>query len=125
MEQNNIESDTNYTWGFVLLENNELFGSGSINYNEKQKLFELGYNIMKKYWNRGLTTEASKAMIRFAAQKLEIRSFFSGHAKDNPASGRVLEKLGFIYQKDSEYSSFDGRRSFESKEYILQITPES
>lgn len=121
IEEENVLKETNYTWGFVFKENNELIGSGGLNYNEEQKMFELGYNIMKKYWNLGLTTEASKVIIAFAVQNLGVDSFLGRHAKANPASGKVMEKLGFIYQKDGSYSSFDGQRSFECREYTLRI----
>jgi hypothetical protein len=45
-----------------------------------------------------------------------------GHAKANPASGRVLEKLGFVYQKDSIQPHIDGQRFFGSKDYLLELT---
>jgi ribosomal-protein-alanine N-acetyltransferase len=74
---------------------------------------------MKKYWNLGLTTEAGRAMINFARHKLNKNTFYAKHAKENPASGKVLEKTGFIYQKDTEYKSLDGKRQFEAREYFL------
>lgn len=121
MEEDNIEKSANYGWGFVLKETGELFGSGGLNYSEEYGMFELGYNIMKKYWNRGLTTEAAKVIIDFGSGTLGMNKFLARHANENPASGKVMEKVGFIYQKDGSYTSFDGKRSFESKEYILVI----
>lgn len=120
-EEANIEKENNYTWGFVLRENGDLFGSGSLMYSEGHGMFELGYNIMKKYWNRGLTTEASRAMISFAAGSLDAGSLFAVHAKENTASGRVLEKLGFAYQRDGETVCFDGKRVHATREYLLDI----
>jgi ribosomal-protein-alanine N-acetyltransferase len=125
VEQKNISLETNYTWGFVLKETCELFGSGGINYNEKYQMYELGYCIMKKHWNSGLTTEASKTIIDFAAQKLGIVSLLGRHAAENIASGKIMEKLGFRYQKNGHISSVDGKRTFNSREYLLQINPES
>ncbi len=122
-EEENVYKDNNYTWGFVYKENNELFGSGGLHYNEERKMFELGYNIMKKYWNLGLTTEASRAIVDFAAKRLGVASLYGTHAKENPVSGKVMEKLGFIYQSDGKYSSFDEKRFFECREYLLFIKP--
>lgn len=118
-EEENIGNDNSYQWAFVKKENNEIFGSGGLSYNEEHKMLELGYVIMKKYWNQGLTTEAAGAFIDFAVKELNQSKFFAMHAKENPASGKVMEKIGFVYQKDGEYSSFDGKRIFESKEYVL------
>jgi RimJ/RimL family protein N-acetyltransferase len=55
---------------------------------------ELGYWIARDHWGRGLATEASLALIDIA-RTLRLESLEGSHFTDNPASGRVLEKLGF------------------------------
>ena len=55
---------------------------------------ELGYWIARPYWGRGLATEAGRALVAIA-QALGIVRLEASHFLDNPASGRVLEKLGF------------------------------
>lgn len=55
---------------------------------------ELGYWIAADCWGRGYATEASRAVIA-AARGLGHRQLEAGHFIDNPASGRVLEKVGF------------------------------
>ena len=56
---------------------------------------ELGYWIGRAYWGRGFATEAGRAAIHMARDSLRLRKLNAGHFIDNPASGRVLEKLGF------------------------------
>jgi len=119
--ESNMASEKRYDWGFVYKEHDELFGSGGLIYNEDSGLFELGYGMMQNYWGLGLATELSKAMLTFATEVLGERKIFACHAKENPASGQVLEKLGFVYQRDCAYSSFDGERVFESREYLLVV----
>lgn len=116
------EKGGDYSWGFVLKEGGVLFGTGGLSFCQERGMFELGYNIMKKYWNMGLTSEAAKAIVDFAADALGADRIFAVHAKENGASGRVLEKLGFIYQNDCISESFDGRRTFQSREYLLTIS---
>lgn len=58
---------------------------------------EVGYWIGKPYWGQGYATEAASAAIRWAGQGWGKRFVVSGHFTDNPASGRVLEKTGFLY----------------------------
>lgn len=118
-EEHLIESDAVYNWGFVLKKTGELIGSGGLVYNESKGMFELGYNLMKKYWNQGLTTEAASAIIDFGKNVLKLQRFYCCHAKDNPASGNVMRKIGFQYQNDDVYYSWDHVRRFESREYIL------
>jgi len=116
-EESNVNNEYVYQWGFELKENHYLFGCGGINYKELEGLFELGYNIMFDYWNQGYTTEAAKAIIEFAHLKLGQDELVACHAKENPASGRILEKCGFHYENDGVQTKFDGITSLEIKSY--------
>ena len=55
---------------------------------------ELGYWISRPYWGRGYATEAATALIDIA-RTLGLSQLEGSHFVDNPASARVLEKLGF------------------------------
>ncbi len=114
-------TNDNYIWGFVLKETGELFGSGGLIWEESYQLFQVGYNIKKSHWNRGYTTEAMRAVLRFAAAGLGIKRVAGGHAKENLASASVLEKLGFVYDRDAVTPHVDGVRFFDSREYFLDL----
>ena len=116
-----VESDGVYNWGFVLKETGELIGSGGLVFIEEKGMYELGYNVMKKYWGLGIATEASERIIDYGINELKQRQFYCCHAKDNPASGKVMMKVGFVYQNDGEYCSWNNERRFECKEYILVV----
>nr|WP_028969582.1 GNAT family N-acetyltransferase [Sphingomonas sp. URHD0057] len=55
---------------------------------------EMGYWIARPYWSRGFATEACAALIEIA-RALGLGTLEGAHFLDNPASARVLEKLGF------------------------------
>jgi RimJ/RimL family protein N-acetyltransferase len=55
---------------------------------------EMGYWISRPHWGRGFATEACEALIDIA-RMLGLTALEGSHFVDNPASGRVLEKLGF------------------------------
>lgn len=55
---------------------------------------ELGYWISRPHWGLGYATEAARGVLD-VAQALGIRELAASHFIDNPASGRVLRKLGF------------------------------
>ena len=57
--------------------------------------FEMGYWIGKPYWGQGYATEAARRVVRFAFGELNAARVVAGWFGDNPASGRVLEKLAF------------------------------
>lgn len=56
---------------------------------------ELGYWIARAHWGRGYATEAADAVLAIA-RALGHRRLVAGHFTDNPASGKVLRKLGFL-----------------------------
>jgi len=120
-EEEAIESDENYTWGFELKNTRSLIGSGGICYNTLYNMFEIGYIIMRQYWGQGITSEAVKRIIAFAKEELGLKMLYAKHAKDNPASGRVLQKQGFVYQKENKYAKFSGSEEFDCKEYFLEL----
>jgi RimJ/RimL family protein N-acetyltransferase len=55
----------------------------------------IGYWLDETAWGQGFASEAARAVIDFAFGQLGLSRLTSGHAADNPASGRVLKKLGF------------------------------
>jgi RimJ/RimL family protein N-acetyltransferase len=59
--------------------------------------FVLGYWLGKPYWGRGYATEAGAAVLAHAEADTGVKRFRSGHFAENPASGKVLEKLDFVY----------------------------
>jgi ribosomal-protein-alanine N-acetyltransferase len=120
-EEKDFSCEKSFNWGFVLKETGELIGSGGLHFSEEKNMFELGYCLAKKYWGLGLATEASRAFLDFAKNTLKQTHLFSGHAKDNVASGAVIKKLGFVLTGSGEYTCFDGVRKFESYEYELVL----
>lgn len=58
---------------------------------------EVGYWIGRPFWGRGYATEALEGAIAWASKAWRRRALVAGHFADNPASGRVLEKAGFLY----------------------------
>lgn len=58
---------------------------------------EVGYWIGRPFWGRGYATEALQGAMSWAHRAWRRRMLVAGHFTDNPASGRVLEKAGFLY----------------------------
>ncbi len=56
---------------------------------------EIGYWIAEKHWGKGYATEAARAVIDIARHTLRLKRLKSAYFTDNPASGKVLRKLGF------------------------------
>jgi RimJ/RimL family protein N-acetyltransferase len=61
---------------------------------------ELGYWLGRPYWGRGYMTEAVDAALVWTSRQWGRRYLRAGHFADNPASGQVLVKSGFLYTGD-------------------------
>ena len=57
--------------------------------------YELGYWLGQAYWGQGYATEAARAVLAYGLETKAYSGFSSSHFDDNPASRRVLQKLGF------------------------------
>ena len=118
-----LETDeTEWTWAFVLKEENKVIGSaGIVPSFAMQDYWGFGYNINYNYWHKGYCTEAMKAIIDFAHNKLGVNKICSYHAVDNPRSGKLMEKCGLTFHHDGEYSKIDGSETFKAKFYTLEF----
>lgn len=56
---------------------------------------EIGYWLTPGAWGRGYATEAARAVVETARDALPVHRIVARHRLDNPASARVLHKLGF------------------------------
>ena len=68
---------------------------GGIGLTPDERGHEFGYWLTPDAWGRGYATEAGRAVLDAGRHALGIRQVHAGHFVDNPASGRVLTKLGF------------------------------
>ena len=60
---------------------------------------ELSYMFDSDYWKNGYCNEACKSLIDIAFNKLNLDSIFADTLEDNYNSIKVLERIGFIYEK--------------------------
>lgn len=61
----------------------------------RRRVGELGFWLGQAYWGEGLATEAARAVVRYAFTDGQLVMLTSANFIDNPASARILSKLGF------------------------------
>ena len=80
---------------------------------------ELSYWVAQPYWNTGIATAAIRALID--ANPRDSDTFFATVFQDNPASARVLTKLGFRYLGDAETFSVARAAKVATWTYSLKL----
>lgn len=75
--------------------------------SEKSLRAELGYCLSNRYKGRGIVTEAACAVLTFAFEDIGLHKICAKHDIENPASGRIMQKLGM---RQEGYMKLDAQR---------------
>jgi RimJ/RimL family protein N-acetyltransferase len=86
-------------WALVFKEDNILIGWCGLEYLKELGETEIGFLLDKRYWNRGLATEAAKESVKYAFQEVKLEKLIALAFPENTASTRVMEKIGMIYDE--------------------------
>ncbi|MBK7420858.1 MAG: GNAT family protein [Nitrospira sp.] len=97
-QQEQFAAGTAITIAIVLAEEEQLIGSIGMDIASEHQLARLSYWLGTDYWNRGYCTEAVRAVIDYGFTRLSLHRIYAPHFHNNPASGRVLRKIGMTYE---------------------------
>jgi ribosomal-protein-alanine N-acetyltransferase len=93
-----FEAGEQVVFAVALRETGLLIGAMGLIVEAKFRRAELGYWIGRAYWGNGYCTEAGQAVLEYAFSQLNLNRIHASHFKRNPASGRVLRKLGMTHE---------------------------
>lgn len=87
---------------------------GAIGFDRDEDVFrrgaEIGYWLGKKHWGNGIVTEALSALSDHVFATTDIVRLYAGVFAWNPASARVLEKAGYVFEGRKKSAVFkDGQ----------------
>lgn len=101
-----------YRWSIVEKDTNKLLGCIYLNvHDEKARIYGIDYFLREDSWNKGYATEASKCILNFAFEKLNVNRIESSGAKSNPGTLKVMEHIGLKYEgvrKDGIFYYYGG-----------------
>lgn len=86
------------TFAIVLKDGQQVIGAVGLTLTVAHSRGELGYWIGREFWNRGFCTEAARAVIEYGFSGLGLHRIHARHLTRNPASGRVMAKLGMQHE---------------------------
>ena len=88
-------TDRERVFAILMNENGRLIGTVGLREIDKEHaLAEMGFWIGVDLWNQGFASEAGRALVDFGFAELDLNRIYAHHMTRNPASGRVLEKIG-------------------------------
>lgn len=89
---------TDAVFAVVEQETSQLIGAIGLTIDKDHNKAELGYWIGRPFWNRGYATEAARSIVEYGFAQLELNRIAAGHLVRNPASGRVMQKIGMVHE---------------------------
>lgn len=93
---------TETMWAVELKETSEAIGcvgylpASASNLKIENDQCEVGYWIAKPYWGKGICTEAMRLVVDYCFHVKGFTVLWGDYFPENPASGRVMEKCGFM-----------------------------
>ncbi len=87
-----------YVLAICQKEAERLIGTVELIANKQHHRAELSYWIGPDFWNQGYATEAATCLVSYGFKELGFARITSQHFAKNPASGRVLEKIGMSFE---------------------------
>ncbi|KAA3660069.1 MAG: N-acetyltransferase [Chloroflexi bacterium] len=93
-----FESGNSVTYAITLRPTGELLGAIGLSIKELHQRAELGYWVGVPYWGNGYCSEAARALLAYGFHQLQSNRIYAEHFASNPASGRVMQKIGMTYE---------------------------
>jgi RimJ/RimL family protein N-acetyltransferase len=115
------QPQTAVCWMIALKQTGELIGRCGCGTLESSNEAEVIYTMGKLYWGRGYATEATRALIRYSVEHYTWDPITACIFPANIASRRVLEHLGFVYERDVNYLERTGIASYVMESPIVAL----
>lgn len=94
MSEDGFEKEKDYIFGIYLNETDEFIGGIGLHTDKAHFKAELGYWIAEPFWNKGFASEAGIEILKFGFESLNLNKIYASHFLFNPASEKVLQKIG-------------------------------
>jgi [ribosomal protein S5]-alanine N-acetyltransferase len=101
-------------WAAVYKPTSKVIGFAGLKYLDDVDEVDLGYRFFKEHWGQGLATEAASAVLAYGFGTLRLQRIIGIADIKNQASIRVLEKVGFTFERFTTY------RDHEVAWYVIQ-----
>lgn len=120
-----FKNSERYVFAITMKNSDELIGEIGLHLDKSNDSAQFGYWISEDYWNKGIASEATGAIIKFGFEQVNLNKIYATHYIDNIASGKVMINNKMIkeaeliehYKINNEYRSVNQYR-LTRKEYF-------
>ncbi len=85
-------------FAICLRDGQQLIGAIGLEFHSEYPRAELGYWVGVEFWGQGYCTEAARAVLEYGFAQRGLRRIYATHFGTNPASGRVMQKVGMSHE---------------------------
>ncbi|KZE69240.1 alanine acetyltransferase [Fictibacillus phosphorivorans] len=95
--QSIVKEGSGVRWGITLRNSGKVIGScGFLNRAPKHFRAEVGFELSKQYWGKGIASEALEAVVKFGFKHMELERIEALIEPGNTSSQMLVEKTGFV-----------------------------
>ena len=114
------EKDSYYQWMIELKEIGQPIGSISVvRQNDRVEEAEIGYCIGRRWWHKGIVSEALAAVIKYLFEEVGMNRVAARHDPNNPHSGGVMRKCGMKYEGTHRASDRNNQGICDAAQYAM------
>ena len=94
-------------WAIIDKASNEFVGWAGLKYEQNLRTnfnyYDIGYRLLRKYWGKGIASEAAKVSLEYGFNQLNINEIFAAAQVGNAASNKILTNIGLKFIETFEY----------------------
>jgi RimJ/RimL family protein N-acetyltransferase len=94
-------------WAIIHQDNLIGFAGFDLHIVENEEKVQIAFRLMRDQWGKGLATEVSKALIKYAFDTLKLKEIIAIVDPKNISSINTLRKIGMAYQKTVNYQGLE------------------
>lgn len=106
-------------YAIELKETGKMIGTIDLRLKSGTNSAEIGYTLNKNYWKNGYITEAGKLIIALGFEKMGLERIYACYDIENPASGKVMERLGMTYEGTLRKNRIHKKRDVDDVYYSI------
>lgn len=97
-QQEEFAQNKSVTFATERIADKQFIGAVGLEIEAEHNRAALGYYIGMPFWRNGYATEAATAVLAYGFKELKLQRIYAFHFTHNPASGRVMQKIGMHHE---------------------------